>query len=81
MMVGNRTRDVKAADAVGAPTLAVLTAGFSRAELRTSLVSTIYGGTSVIQRGIIAKTLGLYPSAVRRSRQPRSGRSSESKLI
>jgi alkylation response protein AidB-like acyl-CoA dehydrogenase len=27
--------------------------------VRTSLVSTIYGGTSEIQRGIIAKTLGL----------------------
>ena len=27
--------------------------------VRTSLVSTIYGGTSEIQRSIIAKTLGL----------------------
>ncbi len=27
--------------------------------VRTSLVSTIYGGTSEIQRNIIAKTLGL----------------------
>ena len=27
--------------------------------VRASLVSTIYGGTSEIQRGIIAKTLGL----------------------
>jgi alkylation response protein AidB-like acyl-CoA dehydrogenase len=27
--------------------------------VRSSLVSTIYGGTSEIQRGIIAKTLGL----------------------
>jgi isovaleryl-CoA dehydrogenase len=27
--------------------------------VRTALVSTIYGGTSEIQRGIIAKTLGL----------------------
>jgi len=27
--------------------------------VRQSLVSTIYGGTSEIQRGIIAKTLGL----------------------
>jgi alkylation response protein AidB-like acyl-CoA dehydrogenase len=27
--------------------------------VRTSLVSTIYGGTSEIQRTIIAKTLGL----------------------
>ena len=27
--------------------------------VRSTLVSTIYGGTSEIQRGIIAKTLGL----------------------
>jgi alkylation response protein AidB-like acyl-CoA dehydrogenase len=27
--------------------------------VRTALVSTIYGGTSEIQRGIVAKTLGL----------------------
>jgi alkylation response protein AidB-like acyl-CoA dehydrogenase len=27
--------------------------------VRSTLVSTIYGGTSKIQRGIIAKTLGL----------------------
>jgi isovaleryl-CoA dehydrogenase len=27
--------------------------------VRATLVSTIYGGTSEIQRGIIAKTLGL----------------------
>ena len=30
--------------------------------VRATLVSTIYGGTSEIQRGIIAKTLGLWPS-------------------
>jgi phosphoglycolate phosphatase-like HAD superfamily hydrolase len=33
-MVGDSTWDVKAADAAGVPTLAVLTGGFSEAELR-----------------------------------------------
>jgi alkylation response protein AidB-like acyl-CoA dehydrogenase len=28
-------------------------------QVRTAVVTTIYGGTSEIQRGIIAKTLGL----------------------
>ena len=33
-MVGDSTWDVKAAEAAGVPTLAVLTGGFSEAELR-----------------------------------------------
>jgi hypothetical protein len=39
-----------------APRLAAMLAS---GVLITTLVSTIYGGTSEIQRGIIAKTLGL----------------------
>jgi HAD superfamily hydrolase (TIGR01509 family) len=60
VMVGDSTWDVKAAEAAGIPTLAVLTGGFSEAELREAGASEVVKSVGALRedRGVLARLAG-----------------------
>ena len=60
VMVGDSTWDVKAAEAAGIPTLAVLTGGFSEAELREAGASEVVKSVGALRedRGALARLAG-----------------------
>ena len=60
VMVGDSTWDIKAAEAAGIPTLAVLTGGFSEAELRDAGAAEVVESIGKLRqdRGLLAKLAG-----------------------
>jgi HAD superfamily hydrolase (TIGR01509 family) len=64
VMVGDSTWDVKAAEAAGVPTLAVLTGGFSAAELREAGASRVVESIGELRkdRGALAEIAAPVPS-------------------
>jgi phosphoglycolate phosphatase-like HAD superfamily hydrolase len=61
-MVGDSTWDVKAAEAAGVPTLAVLTGGFSAAELREAGASEVCESIGELRKDRAALTRFATPS-------------------
>jgi HAD superfamily hydrolase (TIGR01509 family) len=73
VMVGDSTWDVKAAEAAGIPTLAVLTGGFSEAELREA------GAVDVVESiGALRKDRATLAALAGRGAQRKPGRTSRS---
>jgi phosphoglycolate phosphatase-like HAD superfamily hydrolase len=61
VMVGDSTWDVKAAEAADIPTLAVLTGGFSEAELREAGANEVVRSVGVLRKdqGVLARLVGV----------------------
>jgi HAD superfamily hydrolase (TIGR01549 family) len=59
LMVGDSTWDVKAAEAAGVPTLALLTGGFSEAELREAGASEVERSPATVRERGVGWMLGL----------------------
>jgi HAD superfamily hydrolase (TIGR01549 family) len=59
LMIGDSTWDVKAAEAAGVPTLALLTGGFSEAELRDAGAAEVKRSIQTIREGGVDEVLAL----------------------
>jgi HAD superfamily hydrolase (TIGR01549 family) len=59
LMIGDSTWDVKAAEAAGVPTLALLTGGFSEAELREAGAAEVKRSLQTIREGGVDEVLAL----------------------
>jgi HAD superfamily hydrolase (TIGR01509 family) len=77
VMLGDSTWDVKAAAAAGVPTLAVLTGGFSEAELREAGAAEVFESIGELRKDRQALA-NLTPGPAERRAQPKLGSTSRS---